>query len=82
MTFSIGVPYLCVIEVPNPLGVIAVLSAFNFPVAVYGWYDGLFDYLFHAPLIQFHLGIWHFPWLRAMRQSGSHLRQHLYVLLR
>lgn len=24
--------------VPNPLGVVAVLSAFNFPVAVYGWY--------------------------------------------
>ena len=23
--------------VPNPLGVLAVLSAFNFPVAVYGW---------------------------------------------
>lgn len=25
-------------KVPNPLGVVAVLSAFNFPVAVYGWY--------------------------------------------
>jgi aldehyde dehydrogenase family 7 member A1 len=25
------------LEVPNPLGVLAVLSAFNFPVAVYGW---------------------------------------------
>ncbi|KAI0317811.1 NAD-aldehyde dehydrogenase [Amylostereum chailletii] len=25
------------ILVPNPLGVVAVLSAFNFPVAVYGW---------------------------------------------
>ncbi|KIY68485.1 NAD-aldehyde dehydrogenase [Cylindrobasidium torrendii FP15055 ss-10] len=24
-------------EVPNPLGVVGVLSAFNFPVAVYGW---------------------------------------------
>lgn len=24
--------------VPNPLGVVAVISAFNFPVAVYGWY--------------------------------------------
>jgi len=23
--------------VPNPLGLVAVLSAFNFPVAVYGW---------------------------------------------
>jgi len=23
--------------VPNPLGIVAVLSAFNFPVAVYGW---------------------------------------------
>jgi aldehyde dehydrogenase family 7 member A1 len=23
--------------VPNPLGVVGVLSAFNFPVAVYGW---------------------------------------------
>jgi len=23
--------------VPNPLGVLGVLSAFNFPVAVYGW---------------------------------------------
>ena len=23
--------------VPNPLGVLAVLYAFNFPVAVYGW---------------------------------------------
>ena len=22
---------------PNPLGVVGVLSAFNFPVAVYGW---------------------------------------------
>jgi aldehyde dehydrogenase family 7 protein A1 len=27
-----------VIAVPNPLGVVAVLSAFNFPMAVYGWY--------------------------------------------
>lgn len=27
-----------ILEVPNPLGVVAVLSAFNFPVAVYGWY--------------------------------------------
>ncbi|KZT22304.1 NAD-aldehyde dehydrogenase [Neolentinus lepideus HHB14362 ss-1] len=26
-----------IVEVPNPLGVVAVLSAFNFPVAVYGW---------------------------------------------
>jgi aldehyde dehydrogenase family 7 member A1 len=26
------------LSVPNPLGVVAVLSAFNFPVAVYGWY--------------------------------------------
>ncbi|KAF8884234.1 NAD-aldehyde dehydrogenase [Gymnopilus junonius] len=26
-----------ILEVPNPLGVVAVLSAFNFPVAVYGW---------------------------------------------
>ncbi|KAK7050018.1 hypothetical protein VNI00_005449 [Paramarasmius palmivorus] len=25
------------LPVPNPLGVVAVLSAFNFPVAVYGW---------------------------------------------
>jgi len=24
-------------EVPNPLGVVGILSAFNFPVAVYGW---------------------------------------------
>ena len=23
---------------PNPLGTVAVLTAFNFPVAVYGWY--------------------------------------------
>lgn len=23
--------------VPNPLGVVGVLTAFNFPVAVYGW---------------------------------------------
>jgi aldehyde dehydrogenase family 7 protein A1 len=30
-----------ILEVPNPLGVVAVLSAFNFPVAVYGWYDNL-----------------------------------------
>jgi aldehyde dehydrogenase family 7 protein A1 len=27
-----------ILEVPNPLGVLGVLSAFNFPVAVYGWY--------------------------------------------
>ena len=27
--------------VPNPLGVLGVLSAFNFPVAVYGWYGAL-----------------------------------------
>lgn len=27
----------CMFLVPNPLGVVAVLSAFNFPVAVYGW---------------------------------------------
>jgi len=26
-----------VLLVPNPLGLVAVLSAFNFPVAVYGW---------------------------------------------
>ncbi|KAI0337491.1 NAD-aldehyde dehydrogenase [Trametopsis cervina] len=26
-----------ILEVPNPLGLVAVLSAFNFPVAVYGW---------------------------------------------
>lgn len=26
-----------ILEVPNPLGVVAVLSAFNFPMAVYGW---------------------------------------------
>ncbi|KAK0447080.1 NAD-aldehyde dehydrogenase, partial [Armillaria borealis] len=26
-----------ILEVPNPLGVIGVLTAFNFPVAVYGW---------------------------------------------
>ncbi|KIM92238.1 hypothetical protein PILCRDRAFT_57516 [Piloderma croceum F 1598] len=26
-----------ILEVPNPLGVVAVLSAFNFPIAVYGW---------------------------------------------
>ena len=30
-----------VAAVPNPLGVVAVLSAFNFPVAVYGWYVDL-----------------------------------------
>jgi aldehyde dehydrogenase family 7 protein A1 len=28
--------------VPNPLGVVAVLSAFNFPVAVYGWYGSIY----------------------------------------
>jgi aldehyde dehydrogenase family 7 protein A1 len=33
-------PYLLNTLVPNPLGVVAVLSAFNFPVAVYGWYSG------------------------------------------
>lgn len=26
-----------ILEAPNPLGVVGVLSAFNFPVAVYGW---------------------------------------------
>ncbi|KAF6751728.1 succinate-semialdehyde dehydrogenase [Ephemerocybe angulata] len=26
-----------ILEMPNPLGVVGVLSAFNFPVAVYGW---------------------------------------------
>ncbi|KAI5115860.1 hypothetical protein M0805_003826 [Coniferiporia weirii] len=26
-----------ILEIPNPLGVVAVLSTFNFPVAVYGW---------------------------------------------
>lgn len=26
---------------PNPIGVVGVLTAFNFPVAVYGWYDFL-----------------------------------------
>ncbi|QRV84942.1 aldehyde dehydrogenase family protein [Ceratobasidium sp. AG-Ba] len=26
-----------ILEVPNPLGVVGVLSAFNFPIAVYGW---------------------------------------------
>lgn len=27
-----------ILEIAKPLGVVAVLSAFNFPVAVYGWY--------------------------------------------
>ncbi|KAI6126866.1 NAD-aldehyde dehydrogenase [Pisolithus sp. B1] len=26
-----------ILEVPNPLGVVGILTAFNFPVAVYGW---------------------------------------------
>ncbi|KIJ04875.1 aldehyde dehydrogenase, partial [Paxillus involutus ATCC 200175] len=26
-----------ILEVPNPLGIVGVLTAFNFPVAVYGW---------------------------------------------
>ncbi|KAH7882968.1 NAD-aldehyde dehydrogenase [Phlebopus sp. FC_14] len=26
-----------ILEVPNPLGLVGVLTAFNFPVAVYGW---------------------------------------------
>lgn len=26
-----------ILEVPNPIGVVGVLTAFNFPVAVYGW---------------------------------------------
>jgi aldehyde dehydrogenase family 7 protein A1 len=30
------IPLFC--PVPNPLGVVGVLSAFNFPVAIYGWY--------------------------------------------
>jgi len=30
-------PAHTILEVPNPLGVVAVISAFNFPVAVYGW---------------------------------------------
>ncbi|XP_006455261.1 hypothetical protein AGABI2DRAFT_194900 [Agaricus bisporus var. bisporus H97] len=30
-------PEHSILHVPNPLGVVAVLSAFNFPVAVYGW---------------------------------------------
>jgi len=30
-----------ILEVPNPLGVVGILSAFNFPVAVYGWNLGL-----------------------------------------
>jgi len=29
------------VTVPNPIGVVGVLTAFNFPVAVYGWYDFL-----------------------------------------
>ena len=29
---------IIVSQVANPLGVVGVLSAFNFPVAVYGWY--------------------------------------------
>lgn len=38
--------------VPNPLGIVAVLSAFNFPVAVYGW---CVSSLFSLPLpTQFH----------------------------
>ncbi|WRT70538.1 uncharacterized protein IL334_007536 [Kwoniella shivajii] len=30
-------PEHVIYEIPNPLGVVGVLSAFNFPVAVYGW---------------------------------------------
>lgn len=32
------IPSFNCVPVPNPLGVLGVLSAFNFPVAVYGWY--------------------------------------------
>ncbi|ORY35667.1 Aldehyde/histidinol dehydrogenase [Naematelia encephala] len=30
-------PEHVIYEIPNPLGVVGILSAFNFPVAVYGW---------------------------------------------
>jgi len=40
----------------NPLGVVGVISAFNFPVAVYGWNsaiamvcDNLFAIIFRSP---------------------------------
>ncbi|EIW69829.1 hypothetical protein TREMEDRAFT_61600 [Tremella mesenterica DSM 1558] len=30
-------PEHVIYEIPNPLGVVGIISAFNFPVAVYGW---------------------------------------------
>ena len=62
--------------VPNPLGVVAVLSAFNFPVAVYGWYA---QFIRNLILLFTELGIWPFHWLREMRQFGSHHLRHRYV---
>lgn len=34
-------PNHALLEMWNPLGVIGVISAFNFPVAVYGWNNAL-----------------------------------------
>jgi hypothetical protein len=56
--------------VPNPLGVLGVLSAFNFPVAVYGWY-GRFASVFTEWTRENVLGISRSRWQRAMRLFGS-----------
>ena len=63
--------------VPNPLGVVAVLSAFNFPVAVYGWYAQCIEIFIFTLFTA--LGIWPFRWLQEMRQFGSHLLRRRYV---
>ena len=59
--------------VPNPLGVLGVLSAFNFPVAVYGWYFTLpsFKPLTDEWMNARNAGISRSRWQRATRPFGS-----------
>ena len=65
-------------EVPNPLGVVGVLSAFNFPVAVYGWYVVSQSPSSHSRclLAERPIGTLLYPSPLVMRPSGSPLHPH------
>ena len=41
-------------EMYNPLGVMAIITAFNFPVAVYGWNNALALVIYYAQWLARH----------------------------